>query len=185
MQFLKKLFIISAISLMTAVFLMKYISNGASEMTAQVKAQGSSAQTAVTSPAIRPTYRISIPYGFQANLPVMNVGQQTIRASGHGGCTAGEHVTVAITVTQAISGAIATGENEHTCTGELQMWTSVITADTPTPFVAGAAQACGFATSYDGIYVSDTFDWCRDVSLFIVSDQIYIPLLMNQHMPAP
>ena len=57
-------------------------------------------------------------------LPIQAAGRLVV-ASRHGGCTADEQVTVAITITQSTSGAIATGETGQTCTGKLQNWTSV------------------------------------------------------------
>ncbi len=134
--------------------------------------------TAITAPAIRATHLISIPYGFQTPLPILDSGRE-VKASGHGGCTAGEQVTVAITITQSTSGAIATGENEHTCTGQLQTWSSVVTADTPSDFVDGAGEACGFATSRDGSDVTDTYKWCRDVVLATLNEQIYLPMVVT------
>lgn len=126
-------------------------------------------------PALRTTRRISIPYGFRPALPILAAGSQ-VETTGHGGCTAGEQVTVAITITQPASGAVATGENEHTCTGQLQIWRSVLTADTPTPFEEEAAEACGLATSRDGADITDTYAWCRDVVLVVFDHHLYLPL---------
>lgn len=128
-------------------------------------------------PPIRATYRISIPYGFDSPLPVLAAGRDVV-TSGHGGCTAGQQVTVAITVTQTTSGAQGTGDMQQACTGALQRWNAVATANTTSAFSDGAAEACGFATTRDGDgYVTDTFEWCKDVELVTLEEQVYLPLI--------
>jgi hypothetical protein len=126
--------------------------------------------------AIRATMRISIPYGFETPLPVLADGRDVI-ASGHGGCTADEQVTIAVTITQSASGAAATGETVQTCTGELQTWSAMVTVDTTSSFASGAAEACGLATTSSGGYVTDSFDWCRDVELLRLERQIFVPVI--------
>ncbi|MGD2048721.1 MAG: hypothetical protein PVH03_04465 [Chloroflexota bacterium] len=130
------------------------------------------------SPSIQATYRISIPYGFDTPLPVLADGREVV-ASGHGACTAGEQVTVAITVTQTTSGAVATGENQHTCTGQLQNWSSVVTVDTTSSLTAGPAEACGFATARDGMDITDTFEWCKDVDLIELNQRVHLPAIIK------
>ncbi|MCA9876041.1 MAG: hypothetical protein KC441_20350 [Anaerolineales bacterium] len=130
---------------------------------------------------IKSTYRISVPFGFNTPLPILNGGNEVL-ASGHGGCTAGEEVTVGITVTQpiSVSGAVATGEKVWTCNGETQMWQMTATAvTTTTVLVDGPAEACGLATTRADGSVTDTFDWCRDVDLVTVNPQNYLPIVLN------
>jgi hypothetical protein len=115
-------------------------------------------------PSIKASYRISIPFGFGTPLPILDQGQSVL-TNGHGGCTAGEQVTVAVTVTQAATGAEATGGTQESCTGELQRWNAQVTLQSGGPFVAGEAQACGYAVTRDGDEVTDTYPWCRDITL--------------------
>ncbi|MGD8791063.1 MAG: hypothetical protein PVF47_00815 [Anaerolineae bacterium] len=126
-------------------------------------------------PAINATRRISIPYGFESLLPVLEDGRAVL-AGGHGGCTEDQQVTIAITITQSISTAVATGTTEQTCTGELQIWRMRAMADTTSSFADGPAEACGLATTRDAGYVTDTYDWCVDVDLIRLDHQIYLPL---------
>lgn len=127
---------------------------------------------------IQPTLRISIPYGINTPLPVLNAGQDVI-VSGHGGCTQDQQVTIALTVTQSTSGALATGQGEQTCTGVFQTWSTLVTSVTTDTFVADPAQACGLATTYDGIYPTDTYDWCRDVDLIRLDHRDYLPMIVK------
>lgn len=129
-------------------------------------------------PSIQATFRISIPYGFDTPLPVLADGREVV-ASGHGACTDGQQVTVAITVTQTTSGAEATGENQHTCTGQLQDWSSVVTVDTTNSLTAGPAEACGFATARDGMVITDTFEWCKDVDLIELNQNVHLPSIIK------
>lgn len=127
-------------------------------------------------PEIMATNRISIPYGVEATLPLSTIGRE-ILISGHGGCTENEEVTVELTVTQAATGATATGQTQQTCSGVLQQWQALATADTATAFDGGAAEVCGVATTRADGYVTDTFEWCRDVTLIWRS---YLPLILRE-----
>lgn len=140
--------------------------------------QSLSLRTIDEAPLIRATRRISIPFGFETPLPVLSEGRDVV-ASGHGGCTADEQVTVAITITQSASGAVATGELAQTCSGELQTWYFRVTADTPDSFTNAAAEACGLATTRDGGYVTGTFDWCKDVELVLLEPRLYLPMILK------
>ena len=117
-------------------------------------------------PAIQNTERISIPFGITDTLPLRDNGQSVV-VIGHGSCTAGETVAVAITVTQSATGASATGQTVQNCAGEetLQVW-SLLAMTTGVALQAGQAEVCGVATTSAGGSVTDTFDWCRpDVML--------------------
>lgn len=140
---------------------------GASQPEAQVSEDGSE-------PGIQSTRRISIPYGIASPLPMSSDGKNII-VTGHGGCTQYEEVTVTVTITQTVSGASATGETQQTCSGELQNWTAVATAETSTPFEAAGARACGVATTRADGEVTDTYEWCRDVTLTFW--RIHLPFL--------
>ena len=132
----------------------------------------------INAPPLRASLRISIPYGFDSPRPVINSGRE-VAASGHGGCTAGEQVTVAVTLTQTISGAEATGETMQVCTGEEQNWSAIATVHTISSLTAGMAEACGLATTRDNGSVTDTFDWCVDVDLVEADVSTYLPIIMK------
>ena len=125
-------------------------------------------------PIIQATERISIPFGFSAGLPLSNDGASVV-ALGEGGCTDGETITIAFTITQASSGGTVTGLWNGDCSGELQTWTNVATA-TPSPnFSAGPAVACAFAETFADGSVTDTQVWCDDVVL--TSPRNFLPII--------
>lgn len=124
---------------------------------------------------IRSTRRISIPYGFDAMLPILPGGAELL-ASGHGACTADQQVTLAITVTQPSSSAQATAETQQLCSGQLQNWRVTVAPVGPYLFSEGAAEACGFATTRDAGNITDTYEWCRDVALVVVTPRVYVPM---------
>lgn len=194
----KKLLLI--VLLITGIFLIKHLDARARETLGQESLRPATAKTVAlpalnellqpvepgaqpvaintlnSAPPIRVTSLISIPYGFDTPLPIMEAGREVV-ASGHGGCTAGEQVTVAITITQSTSGAMATGETDDTCNGELQFWNALASTVTTSDFTADAAEACGLATTSDDGYVTDTYAWCRDVDLIAVDPWIFLPIV--------
>ncbi len=124
------------------------------------------------------TRRISVPFGFDTPLPVIDAGRNVV-VSGHGGCTDGEQVTVAITVTQTSSSAVATGQHEQQCNGGLQTWSSVVTAVSTSSFGDGPAETCGLATTRDNGAVTDTFEWCKDVDLVTLTPAAFLPMVFQ------
>jgi hypothetical protein len=126
-------------------------------------------------PQMSASRRISIPFGFDGSLALGDAGQ-SIQVIGHGGCTQGEQVAVAVTITQSTTGAVATADLQQDCTGDLQHWQVMATTKTITPFVADTAEACGLATSRADGSVTDTFEWCVGVEL---NWQNYLPLVLN------
>jgi hypothetical protein len=133
---------------------------------------GAQPDTSDSEPALRAPERISIPYGFADHLPL--AAGTIVTASGHGGCTEGEVVTIDVTITQTIGGPAATGQTEQTCTGELQTWDVVATAAPGAGLVDGPATACGLATTRDQYGAeTDTYAWCKAVTL---NWQLYLPL---------
>ena len=128
-------------------------------------------------PGIQATERISIPFGFDAGLAMMDDGAAVV-ASGVGGCTDGESITIVFSVTQAASSATVTGLWNGQCSGQLQTWTKAATA-TPSPnFAVGPAEACAFAETRDGENsVTDTQEWCDDVIL--TSPAAYLPAILK------
>jgi hypothetical protein len=123
---------------------------------------------------LQPTRAISVPFGFDPPLVLSSTGER-ISVIGHGGCTAGQTVTIAVTLTQSLTGAQAPGQTEETCTGELQYWTLDVSTQGSSPFAATeVAQACGLATTRDNGSVTDSLEWCRAVDLVLRS---YLPLI--------
>lgn len=125
-------------------------------------------------PAIRPSLRISIPFGFASILP-LRAGGQEVLVSGHGSCTAGETFTVAVTVTHAATGYAAQGDVAEACAGEdtLQSWELTATAD-GAALPRGAAEICGFVRAWDGDAVTGEQTWCVDVRL---GDYAFLPMV--------
>ena len=122
---------------------------------------------------IQATGRISIPFGIAPTLPLFDDGEKVL-VSGHGGCTAGETVSVVISVTQT-TGASAVGQTDEICTGVLQQWNLMATATAATNLEATEAEACGVAVTRSDGSVTDSFDWCRDVAL--ASLHYYLPII--------
>jgi hypothetical protein len=130
---------------------------------------------------IRAPQRISIPFGIAPILPLINEGREVI-VSGHGGCSAEETVTIAISITQPLYGAVATGEIVEDCTGAEAQWQLTATAVTTASLVAGPAEACGTATTYLGDEPTDTDSWCRDEPALLVAFEhhLYLPLIARE-----
>ena len=101
----------------------------------------------------------------QSELPLV-VSKGVIDVAGHLICDKGENVRVEVDITQAASQAHATGSSLEPCTGELQIWDAVAVARGHSPrFDPGAAWACAVATTRKGNQITDTFRWCKQVSL--------------------
>ena len=126
---------------------------------------------------IQATRRISIPFGIAPTLLLYDDGEKVL-VNGHGGCTAGETVSVVITVTQT-TGTSAVGQTDEICTGLLQQWhlTAAVTAGAE--LEATEAEACGVAVTHLDGYVTDSFEWCRDVEL--AWPHYYLPIILVQH----
>jgi hypothetical protein len=126
-------------------------------------------------PIIQFTELISIPFGFDATLPLMD-GGAAVLASGPGACTAGEEISIAITLTQSLGGASATGQWSGTCTGVDQGWKEPVTVASGPLFISGDAEACGHATTRDDGSVTDAMNWCDDVSLMWT---VFLPVIQK------
>jgi hypothetical protein len=130
---------------------------------------------------IRAPRRISIPFGIAPILPLVNEGRDVV-VSGHGGCSAGEMVTIAISITQHGTGAVATGEIVEPCTGVEQQWQLTAAAIISPSFVAGPADACGTATTRLDDEVTDAESWCRAEPALLVelNHHLYLPLIARE-----
>lgn len=74
-------------------------------------------------------------------------------------CTAGQQVSVRVTLTQGQ--AIGHGVGGGDCTGEAAEYPVRVTAQGAASFVPGDAQACGEAINRDRGRIVDTRQWCR------------------------
>lgn len=120
--------------------------------------------SAEAAPLLRATRAISIPFGIASPVQLSDNGRH-IFIEGHGGCAADQMVRVHVTVTQSTTGALARGHTQEFCTGDLQHWTIKAVARGPARFVAGPAEACGVARTRFRGKRTDTFQWCRDITL--------------------
>lgn len=75
------------------------------------------------------------------------------------GCTAGQQVSVRVTLVQGQ--AIGHGVGGGDCTGEAAEYPVRVTAQGAASFVPGDAQACGEAINRDRGRIVDTRQWCR------------------------
>lgn len=126
-------------------------------------------------PIVQVTERITIPYGFDAALPLAADGS-IAAVSGQGACTAGDTITITFVVTQTSGGPSANGVWNGECMGQLQRWIQAPTA-TPSPnFDAGEAVAC--ATAVTSADEPDLQEWCDPV--FLMPYHNYLP-----HIQAP
>jgi hypothetical protein len=130
---------------------------------------------------IRAPQRISIPFGIAPILPLINEGREVI-VSGHGGCSEEETVTIAISITQPLYGAVATGEIVEDCTGAEAQWQLTATAVTTASLAPGPAEACGTATTRLGDEVTDAESWCRAEPALLVAFEhhLYLPLITRE-----
>ena len=88
-------------------------------------------------------------------------------------CDSGEDFRIAVTVTQA-GGAEATATAEGTCSGDVQRWRVTARAPAGGPvFVGGPAQVCASAQTRTGETVTDTHQWCREVTLLESAPPVY------------
>jgi hypothetical protein len=142
-----------------------------------VPSTGATDFDAAAAPALRPSLRISIPYGFAASFPIRANGQDVL-VEGHGSCTGGESFTVAVTVTHDATGNMARGELTEACAGETirQEWqlTAVAVGDA---LPLGLAESCGLVQTKDGGAITDEQEWCVDVYL---GDYLFLPMITNE-----
>lgn len=173
----RSLLIVRLVVIVAAAFALLLV--GLNQANAIQEGPGSRSRTALTEggdggPIVQATERISIPYGFHAVLPLLN-GGTSVRVSGEGACTpAGEPISIAVTVTQSLSGASATDTWNGTCTGERQVWTKIVTVTSGPDFSGGAAHADAFATAPDVDGEPSTRKWDSDV--FLARSQAFLPI---------
>lgn len=122
--------------------------------------------------------RISIPFGIAPILPLINEGRDVV-VSGHGGCPLGETVTIAISISQPLYGAVATGETTQACTDAEEPFQLIARLIISPSLSAGQADACGMATMRLGDQVTEIREWCRaePATLVELDEQLHLPLL--------
>ncbi|HMQ34195.1 MAG TPA: hypothetical protein PKD53_25905, partial [Chloroflexaceae bacterium] len=124
---------------------------------------------------IVPTRMISVPFGFHTPL-LLDVERQTVAVAGPGACGPDGQVTIEVTVTQAASGAAAAGQTELPCAGADDLWATTVARESGPTLAPGPARACGVATVRVGEEVTDSLEWCRDLTLHV---PVYLPLIIT------
>ena len=80
-------------------------------------------------------------------------------------CTAGEGVTLRVTMTQRSTGAVGQGHTRFSCTGTLQQWEVWITHDKKAAFAYGVATAVAFARTTAQGTPTDAHQWLVEVTV--------------------
>lgn len=100
----------------------------------------------------------------ESNLELLP-NNRLVHVVGHIHCDAGEQLRIDFIITQADRQANARGHTQDFCTGEVQTWAGRTAAAAPTPFAPGPAEVCAVATTRFRGKVTDTFSWCKPVTL--------------------
>ena len=163
---------------LAAVALFTRLARASAPATGAVPANATHAAEAPSPFQINSPQRISIPYGIAPILPLINEGRDVL-VSGHGGCPLGETVTIAISISQPLYGAVATGEVVQSCTDAAEPFQLIARTTISPNLTAGLADACGVATMRLGDDVTEVREWCRaePATLVALDDQIHLPLL--------
>ncbi|HET7037735.1 MAG TPA: hypothetical protein VFI42_18800 [Thermomicrobiaceae bacterium] len=101
----------------------------------------------------------------------MSRGGHRLTVTGPIACTAGEILTIRITVTQNSPNAWGEGRTRLRCSGSLQQWTVQVSARGFTTFGEGVGQACAFGMTRDRAKVTETRQWCAVNGVSFVSIQ--------------
>ena len=88
-----------------------------------------------------------------------------LRVTGPIGCTPGERIAIAVTVTQPATGAQARKRWKGRCTGELQHWQVRARTRNAERFATGHGKVCAVATTRAAATVTDTRRWCEPVQV--------------------
>ena len=106
---------------------------------------------------------ISVPFGIQASLELLN--ERQVMVSGHGSCaTNGKMYKFRTTVTKGnVKGK---GYRQDLCQGsESFMWSTIASANPAKTFKPGPAEACGMAIIYTPNEGAIVKKWCKEVTL--------------------
>ena len=99
---------------------------------------------------------------------ILRANNRRIEVNGRIQCDAGERLIIDVVVAQELTGVRVEGSGElprDFCTGEIQSWTVVAHAERSMDFVEGTAYVCAVATTRSRDRVTDTFAWCKQVTL--------------------
>jgi len=109
---------------------------------------------------------ISIPFGIDASLPIVEYGNAVV-ASGHGTCTeGGSWYRLRVDVVQASTGARAMGSTEGDCLGgSALMWEALAVTPPPFAFEAGPAEVCAMVQVFPDHGSVVVGKWCADVTV--------------------
>jgi hypothetical protein len=80
-------------------------------------------------------------------------------------CTAGEGVTLRVTVTQRSTGAVGQGRTRFPCTGALQQWEVRVAHDKKAAFAYGAVTAVAFVRTTARGTLTDAHQWLVEVTV--------------------
>lgn len=80
-------------------------------------------------------------------------------------CAADEILELEVRVSQRNNTPLAEGRTKLRCTGSLQTFEVRAEIDGDDDFRPGTITACALATTRSGRRVSDTHQWCKDVTL--------------------
>ena len=107
---------------------------------------------------------ISIPFGIDSPLPIVQEGDAVL-VSGHGICPAGgERYQLRTTVEQ--DGTRAMGFTEGDCAGGAALtWEALAVTPPPQQFQPGLAEACGMVQVFFPREGAIVHKWCLDVTL--------------------
>jgi hypothetical protein len=92
-------------------------------------------------------------------------GGRELTVTGPIACTAGERLTLRVTVTQRSTGAVAEGHTRFMCTGALQQWEVRIVRHKKAAFAAGTATAVARANSTAQGEPTDAHQWLVECTL--------------------
>ena len=81
-------------------------------------------------------------------------------------CTRGDSLRVQLSVTQASTGASASGSTRLHCTGSLQQWTARLYTR-GTSFEEGHSEVCASGLTRQAMTITDTRQWCAANGVFL------------------
>jgi hypothetical protein len=111
---------------------------------------------------------------------LQNTIDHTASLTGHGryalvtgpiACTAGDTLSIRVTLTQTTTGAQGQGRARLTCTGNLQTWAVKVSAFGVSAFKPGPAAACARASTSVQDRLTDERRWCAESGVRLLSDE--------------
>ncbi len=80
-------------------------------------------------------------------------------------CTQGELLSLSVILTQRTTGAIAAGNLQTSCTGDIERWEINAHTQGAATFEEGPAVASAQATTRDNGVITDSVQWSRNVTV--------------------